>query len=71
MAHILEIYRRINTHITLKRAAYGMTLNHIGKLYGVPREKNEGNIHYENRLFRVAVRRGPEIDTKKKSEGKK
>ena len=38
---------------------HGMTLNTIGKLYEVDRQKNEDNRSYEKRILKVASRSAP------------
>jgi len=59
MADIITRLARRHTYNTLKSAMHGMTLNTIGKLYGVQREKGEDNRHYERRILKVACQRGP------------
>lgn len=58
---------RLGNYRKYRQAFYGLTLNTIGPMYGVQREKGEPNRHYERRILKVAVRRGP-TQTKTTSE---
>lgn len=63
------VYQR-NYH-KFKRAFYGLTLNSIGPLYGVQRDKGESHRSYERRILKVACRREPEpIIDRMTKEGK-
>ena len=58
---ITERITRRRTYKTLKSAMHGMTLNTIGRLYDVERERNEDNRSYERRILKVASKRAPDI----------
>ncbi len=61
MADIIQRLARRHAYYTLKSAMHGMTLNTIGKLYDVEREKNEDNRSYERRILKTASRRAPDF----------
>ena len=50
------------TYRTLKHAFHGMTLNSMGKLYGVKRIQGESNSSYERRLLNHAKENPPKIE---------
>ena len=54
----------------LKRALHGMTLNHIGKLYGVRRKNGEDNRRYERRILKVAKAKAPDLSKIDKEDTK-
>ena len=64
---------RLNTYRKLKMAFHGFTLNSMGKLYDMPREKGEKDRHYEHRLLRKASKTAPKcaIIPKDKKEAAK
>ena len=45
----------------IKRALHGMTLNSIGRLYDVRREKGEDNRHFEKRIRKIAKAKAPDL----------
>ena len=61
MADIITRLARRHAYYTLKSAMHGMTLNTIGKLYEVERQKDEDNRSYERRILKVASRRAPDF----------
>lgn len=70
MKSIISRIERWNTYRTLKRALHGMTLNHIGKLYGVRRENGEDNRRFERRILKVAQAKAPDLSKIDKEETK-
>jgi len=59
MIGIIDRMAKRHAYHTLKSAMHGMTLNTIGRLYEVERQKNEDNHSYEKRILKVASRRAP------------
>lgn len=59
MIGIIDRMAKRHAYRTLKSAMHGMTLNTIGKLYEVDRQKNEDNRSYEKRILKVASRYAP------------
>ena len=59
MIGIIDHMAKRHAYRTLKSAMHGMTLNTIGKLYEVERQKNEDNRSYEKRILKVASRCAP------------
>ena len=56
---VLVTLNRLNTYRKLKRTFHSFTLNSMGKLYDLPREKGEKDKHYERRLLRKASKTPP------------
>ena len=61
MPDIIKRLERRRAYRTLKSAMHGMTLNTIGRLYGLERQKNEDNRKYEKRILKVASVKAPEF----------
>lgn len=55
-------FERAKTYLTLRRAQKALTLNGLGRLYGVPRRKGESNRRYERRILTTASRRPPNLN---------
>ena len=49
----------------LKHAFHGMTLNAMGRLYGVERKRREGNMSYEWRILKYGSTHLPKTERSK------
>ena len=61
LEHIDNWLTEQHNYRVIKRALHGMTLNYIGKLYGVRRENGEDNRRYERRILKVAKAKAPDL----------